>query len=232
MAPIKLQTTTLSWNSLRPELALVEKGIEYEVVPADILTGSHKNADFLAASPFGNIPVLYLEDGTAVYESRAIARVICEQYRGSGPDLAPEYAKGLKAFAAFEQALAVETMKFDPYANQLVWQKLLAPARGIPQDAAAIARCQKFLSTNFAALDTILGKQKFMAGDSFTLADINHMPNVHMLFVAGEGGLLEDKSNVMRWWNDVTERDAWKKLSKAMNEALQKAMEAASAGGA
>ena len=43
MASFKLQTTPLSFNSLRPELVLAEKGItDYEVVAADIATGSHK----------------------------------------------------------------------------------------------------------------------------------------------------------------------------------------------
>jgi hypothetical protein len=43
---IKLWTSPLSYNSLRPELVLAEKGIEdVEIVPADIITGKHKVND-------------------------------------------------------------------------------------------------------------------------------------------------------------------------------------------
>lgn len=39
----KLWTSPLSYNSLRPELVLAEKGIdEFEIVPANIMTGEHK----------------------------------------------------------------------------------------------------------------------------------------------------------------------------------------------
>lgn len=43
MAPFKLHTSPLSYNSLRPELVIAEKGItDFETVPVDIITGSHK----------------------------------------------------------------------------------------------------------------------------------------------------------------------------------------------
>jgi glutathione S-transferase len=58
-----------------------------------------------------------------------------------------------------------------------------------------------------------------MAGDTYTLADINYMPGVHMLFMAGEAALFTDKENVMRWWRDVSSREAWKKCVAATDEA-------------
>ena len=52
MASIKLHTTPLSFNGLRPELVLAEKGItDYEVVTADIATGSHKVSQNPLTSP-------------------------------------------------------------------------------------------------------------------------------------------------------------------------------------
>jgi glutathione S-transferase len=88
-----------------------------------------------------------------------------------------------------------------------------------------IERCQQRLDKNLGVLDDILSKQKYMAGDTFTVADINYMAGVHMLFMAGEGSLFTDKGNVMRWWNDISGRTAWKKCSAATDEAYTKAME-------
>ena len=148
MASFKLHTTPLSFNSLRPALVLAEKGItDYEVVTADIATGSHKvspppcppqiqpykpaltmeqTPEYMQKSPFGQVPLLELDD-TPLIESRAIARVLATKYSDVQPSLIPDYASDPKAFALFEQALSVETMKVDPYAGPLIYHKLVAP---------------------------------------------------------------------------------------------------------
>ena len=44
MAPLKLHSTALSYNSLRVDLVLAEKGLRdvVEIVPADFFTAAHK----------------------------------------------------------------------------------------------------------------------------------------------------------------------------------------------
>jgi glutathione S-transferase len=124
MAPIKLQTESLSYNSIRPQLVLEEKGLAWERVPASLSTFSHKTEEFIKISPFGNIPVLYLEDGTTMYESRAIGRVLAQIHKGLEPKLMIEPDE--KGYVQYEEALAVEAFKFDPYATSLVFHKLIA----------------------------------------------------------------------------------------------------------
>ena len=65
--------------------------------------------------------------GIVLYESRAIARYLALKHKSQGPDLIPDYATNPKKFTAFEQAMSVEAMKFDPYISPLIWLKLVCP---------------------------------------------------------------------------------------------------------
>lgn len=218
MASFKLHTTPLSFNSLRPELVLAEKGItDYEVVAADLATGSHKTPEFMQKSPFGQVPLLELDD-TPLIESRAIARVLATKYSDVQPSLIPDYASDPKAFALFEQALSVETMKVDPYAGPLIYHKLVAPATGNTPDEVVIARCSAKLNAHLDVIDGMLAKHKFMAGDVYTLADINFMPTMHVLFPIGEGEMITSRPNLARWWAEVSGREAWKKTVAPMDQ--------------
>ncbi|CAN1229694.1 Glutathione S-transferase F9 [Linum perenne] len=42
-------------------VCLVEKGIEFETVPVDIVKGENKHPDYLKLQPFGSLPVI--QDG-------------------------------------------------------------------------------------------------------------------------------------------------------------------------
>jgi glutathione S-transferase len=64
MAPRKLYGMPLSPNVVRVATVLNEKGLDFEIVPVDLRTGAHKQPEFLALNPFGQIPAL--EDGDEV----------------------------------------------------------------------------------------------------------------------------------------------------------------------
>jgi glutathione S-transferase len=59
-----------------------------------------------------------------LYESRAIARYIAEEYADQGAPLIP---KDSKAKALFEQAASIEAFDFDPYTAKAVFEKLFKP---------------------------------------------------------------------------------------------------------
>jgi glutathione S-transferase len=53
---------------------LAEKGIEVPYEQVDIMTGAHKTAGFTQLNPVQRVPVLILDDGTAISETMAICR--------------------------------------------------------------------------------------------------------------------------------------------------------------
>lgn len=72
---------------------------------------------------------------------------------------------------------------------------------------------------NLKVIDGILATRKYMAGDSYTVVDVNYMPNMHMLFRCGEAELITEQDNLVRWWTDVTSREAWKRVVVRLDEA-------------
>lgn len=61
-------------NPLRARMAAAEKGLtdQIEFVQIDLPAGAHKKPEFLAINPAGKVPVLMLDDGTAIAECTAI----------------------------------------------------------------------------------------------------------------------------------------------------------------
>lgn len=78
---IQLYGHELSGNSYKAKLLLALLGLEYEWVKVDLLKGAHKQPEFLALNPFGQVPVL--TDGAVVLaDAQAILVYLARQYGG------------------------------------------------------------------------------------------------------------------------------------------------------
>ncbi|KAK7008226.1 glutathione S-transferase [Favolaschia claudopus] len=69
--------------------------------------------------------------------------------------------------------------------------------------------CISTLSAKLDGYEAILGKQKYLAGDEITLADLFHIPYASMLAVAGCDLMTTKGPNVTRWFNELTARASW-----------------------
>ena len=70
---MKLYTAVRTPNPRRVEMFMAEKGITtIERIPVDLNNHEHKTPGFLACNPLGTVPVLELDDGRYLAESRAI----------------------------------------------------------------------------------------------------------------------------------------------------------------
>ena len=61
-------------NPRRVRIFLAEKGITVPVEQIDLTKGEHKQAGFAKLNPMRRVPVLVLDDGTAIAETVAICR--------------------------------------------------------------------------------------------------------------------------------------------------------------
>ncbi|KAJ7699437.1 glutathione S-transferase [Mycena olivaceomarginata] len=159
--------------------------------------------------PFGQVPVID-NDGFIVYESRAICRYLAEKYADQGPNLFP---KGLEERAMVEQGAAVELATFEPAILKL-FREGGKRLRGLPFDQAILDEALAELSAVLDVYEVILGKQKFLGGDEYSLADLFHFGSAPRL---AENGIdimtSKGRPNVTRWWNELTARPAWAKLT-------------------
>lgn len=78
---IQLYGHELSGNSYKAKLLLSLLNLEYEWIKVDLQKGAHKQSEFLALNPFGQIPVL-VDGDTVLADAQAILVYLARQYGG------------------------------------------------------------------------------------------------------------------------------------------------------
>ncbi|GHG69353.1 glutathione binding-like protein [Comamonas sp. JC664] len=190
---------------------LAEKGQEAELVVIDLAKGEHKQPAHVERQPFGVIPAFEDDDGFRVYESRAIIRYLDRKLPGAA--LTPSDAR---AFAAMEQFISVEHSYFTPAAMKVIWERLFKPFfGGGAADDARIDEGMKGVERVLGIVDPVLSKQPYLAGESFSLAEVCWMPFMEFFVAAGGGTLLGQHKGVASWWERVSARPSWKKVTGA-----------------
>lgn len=76
---IQLYGYELSGNSYKAKLMLSLLGLDYEWVKVDLPQGAHKQPEFLALNPFGQVPVL-VDGNTILADAQAILVYLARQY--------------------------------------------------------------------------------------------------------------------------------------------------------
>ncbi|KAG8702971.1 hypothetical protein FRC12_015543 [Ceratobasidium sp. 428] len=187
-----------------------ELGLKYEVVHVDYMKGAHKQPEYLdTMQPFGVVPVLEDEDGTKIYESRAMCRYLTAKY-GKDSGLLPS-SNDVVRYGLFEQAASVEYSSFDPYASGLTRERVFSKIFGNEPNEILADHYQTNLKNKLEGYERVLAKQKYLAGDSITLADLFHLPYGHFVNQINPD-FFGSKSNVKRWWDDISSRESWKSL--------------------
>ncbi len=75
--PRVLHTTARSPYARKVRIALLEKGLPFELATVDLTSPT---ADFLARSPLGKVPLLVDEDGTVVFDSTVMVEYLEDRY--------------------------------------------------------------------------------------------------------------------------------------------------------
>lgn len=76
---IQLYGHELSGNSYKAKLLLSLLGLDYEWIQVDLLAGAHKQPEFLALNPFGQVPVL-VDQNVILPDAQAILVYLARQY--------------------------------------------------------------------------------------------------------------------------------------------------------
>ncbi|KAH9481051.1 Glutathione S-transferase [Psilocybe cubensis] len=204
---LKLVGSPYSTCTRRVAMVLHEKNVPFEFQSIDLAKREHKAPEFVEKQPFGVVPYID-DDGFILYESRAICHYIVSKYPNQGTqELIPS---DLKANALFQQAASIELSNFNDYAEKAVVEKVFKPMKGLVPNTEYADGLLATLETKLDVYEKILSKQKYLAGDSVTLADLYHIPYGALLPKAGSAGLdVEKRPNVARWWRDITSRPSW-----------------------
>lgn len=150
-------------------------------------------------------------------ESRAITKYLATKYQETGPDLLGN--KSLAESAMVGLWVEVEAQQFNPAISPLVFELLIKPLLGGTTDQQAVEAHAENLGKVLDVYEERLSKAKYLAGNSFTLADLHHQAYLCNLMKTGKAGLVTSRPHVMAWWEDISSRPAWKKTEAGMKYA-------------
>lgn len=203
MAVIKVHGHPGSTATATVLCCLNEKKLQYDLVFVDIFADAQKKPEYLALNPLGKIPTIQDGDLT-LFESRAIIKYLAKKYKGQGTDL---LGNSLSEQALVEQWCEVEGQSFYPLASSIVYETFVMPLSGGSIDVGAEEKLKKVLDI----YEERLSKSKYLAGDFFSLADLQHLPWTHYLIDAcRKNRLFTSRKHVNSWWKDISSRRAWK----------------------
>jgi glutathione S-transferase len=151
----------MSPNSRRVWIALLEKGLKFELIEIK-LNGEQLKPDYLAINPFHHIPAL-VDDGFNVVESLAILDYLETKY--PTPAMLPKDAKDLAKVKMVQLASVNELL---PAIAPLSLQMLDLPGG----DSQKIAVARQKVATVLNFFENLLDDRPFFGSDNITLAEV------------------------------------------------------------
>lgn len=109
---------------------------------------------------------------------------------------------------------------FTEPAGKIAFEKFVKKFLGLPVNEAVVAEALQSLEAFFDIAESLLQQRSYMAGNDFSLADINYMPGMQKLFALGYGDIIARRRAVNAWWERCMDRPAIKRLVVADREAM------------
>lgn len=201
---MKLYDAAFAPSPRRVRFFLAEKGLSLPVVSLDMPKREHQQPQFLAINPWGELPVLELDDGTFLTESIAICR----------------YLESLHPEPRLFGSSARETAEIEMWTLRLMFRMYVPTTQAfrnmhkywadrVQQVPEYGALAREAVRREFERLDERLGRSAYVAGDRFTFADI-------VAFTTLEFGKPSDirvqpaQANLQRWYDEIAARPAAK----------------------
>jgi glutathione S-transferase len=198
---MKLIDQPLAPNPRRVNIFLAEKGIEVEREVLNIPQKEHLTDEIKALNPLQTLPILVLDDGTAISESVAICRYFEELH--PEPPLMGTTALEKATIEMWQRRMELNLMN-----NVTAVFRHTHPAMAeleSPQiaDWAEVNRPRAMRGLEM--LDAQLANNRFVAGDTFTIADITALVGVDFTKM-GRIEVPETLTNLARWRAEVSSR--------------------------
>ena len=181
-------------NAWKISIMLEEIGFEYKVTKVDLGKDEQFKSEFLKISPFGKIPVIIdHENNKSIFESGAILMYLGDK---SGK------LYNQKDRLVINQWLMAQMGTIGP----MIGQHHQFHHYNSGKSEFGEERYFKITKRIYGELDTRLKKTKFLAGESYTIADIATWPWIarHEWHDIG----LKNYKNLSSWYIEISKREA------------------------
>ena len=213
--------------SQRVRICLIEKGVDWNSHPVNLLLNEHSTEWFQSINPKGLVPVL-VHDGSVVTESVEIIRYIDRMC--PSPSLQPEGSvndremDGIISLAdSVQSPIKLLTHYFLAKPQRFLVKRSLKKFSDSHNNSDLVAFKKRFANNEFTVdevrcsidemhkvvriIDAYLIKQTWLLGNEFSLADIAWMVNIHRLDLMGFP--LSRYNNLGLWYQRCKQRESF-----------------------
>ena len=209
---LKIYGSDLSAPANKVRFAANAVGLKYEYIKIDLRAGDHQKPEFLKVNPIGKVPAID-DDGFKLFESNAIIKYLAVKNNS------PLYPKDLKERAVVDQWIDFGSMHVGTALSKVIYNRLFAPLRNIPVDENSLKEGLSFLERFLPAVDEQLAKNKYIAGNKLTLADLNLVALFDPCEIANID--LSKYKNIINWRNALKKEKFYTDCHKEYGEALK-----------
>ena len=208
---MKFYDCTPAPSPRRVRIFIAEKGLDIETIQVDLRNKEQMNPDFAKKNPWLTVPVLELDDGTCISEIGACCRYLEEVH--PEPPLLGRDAKDKAIVEMWNHHMEVDGIQAGSEAFRNSTKAMVGRALTGPYDyeqiPALAERGKKRLANFFETLDKRLAESRYIAGDSYSIADITAKVTVDF---AGwvKVAPLDSQTNLRRWYDEVSARPSAK----------------------
>ncbi|MCR9911022.1 glutathione S-transferase [Vibrio campbellii] len=202
---MKLYETVMTPSCKRVSIFLKEIGGEVERIALNVREGDNLSEPFKSKSVNGKVPLLELDDGTAICESVAICRYLDEAFEN---DLALFGANQLERAQVEMWHRVVEFQGL--YTAFQAFRNITAIYQDRENCVAAWGDESKSRVLEFLPiLDKRLSESEHIATDNFTIVDITGYIFVGFAINGLSIEVFETYPNIARWFEQVSVREAF-----------------------
>ncbi|MDD9909563.1 MAG: glutathione S-transferase [Ahrensia sp.] len=188
-------------NPRRVRIFLAEKGLSVPLVPIDMSALEHRDTQIAGLNPLRRLPVLELDNGTAISESVAICRYFEELH--PDPPLMGEGPVGKAQVEMWQRRMEMHLLLF--VANVFRHAHPAMKDWEVPQITQFSEANRPKVMESLVWLDSELQERDFIAGDVFTIADITAMIAIDFMKPA-RLAVPDECSAVLEWYARVKAR--------------------------
>jgi glutathione S-transferase len=201
---MKIFETRTAPSPRRVRVFLSEKNIPMDYVQLDIEKGENLSPQFKAKNPVGKVPILQLDDGICISEAASICR----------------YFEEIQPEPSLMGTNALEKAQIDMWQRQVEMYLFMQVGmcfqhttgyfkdRMTPIKEYGVVAGKNALDF-LKILDHRLSESEFIAGETFSIADITALCAIDFARVV-KLKIAEEQQNLQRWYQSVSSRPSAK----------------------
>lgn len=193
-------------------MAANKLGLEYEYILVALRDKEHKELWFLDLNPVGKIPVID-DDGFILFESDAIIKYLAQKEKS---DI---YPSELKKRALIEQWMDFTSIHIGGAMSRVLFNRVFAKFAKVEADERSLQDGLNFLHRFLPVVDKQLKEHPYLAGNSFSLADISLLATLDPVDIGGIS--IEEQDNIVKWRQALKSQDFYLKCHKEYGEKLK-----------